>query len=68
MSGDVGRLNVYVVGQDEVTSLLWRLTGNQGNHWNTAQLRVNAVEGFKVARVVKTMSLLLLFCYYYSLK
>jgi len=54
MSGeDVGKLNVYVVGQDEATSLLWRLAGNQGNEWNTAQLPVNAAEGFKVGRTVK---------------
>ena len=55
MSGeDVGKLNVYVVGQDEATSsLLWRLAGNQGNHWNTAQLPVNAAEGFRVGRTVK---------------
>jgi len=54
MSGeDVGKLNVYVVGQDEASSLLWRLAGNQGNEWNTAQLPVNAAEGFKVGRTVK---------------
>ena len=54
MSGeDVGKLNIYVVGQDEATSLLWRLAGNQGNEWNTAQLPVNAAQGFKVGRTVK---------------
>lgn len=45
---DVGKLNVYIVGQDEATSLLWRLAGNQGNEWHPAQLPVNATEGFKV--------------------
>lgn len=52
MSGeDVGRLNVYIVGQDEATSLLWRLAGNQGNEWNIAQLPIDAAEGFKVGRI-----------------
>lgn len=53
MSGDVGRLNVYIVGQDEATSLLWRLAGNQGNEWNIAQLPIDAAEGFKVGRIVE---------------
>lgn len=62
MSGDVGRLNVYVVGQDEATSLLWRLAGNQGNDWNIAQLPVNVAQGFKVGRTVgKSLSFLFLF-------
>ena len=60
MSGDVGRLNVYIVGQDEATSLLWRLTGNQGNHWNIAQLPVNATEGFKVGRTEEKSFIFLL--------
>ncbi|XP_078344750.1 uncharacterized protein LOC144630294 [Oculina patagonica] len=49
MSGeDIGRLNIYVVGQNEETSLLWRLAGNQGNEWKIAQLPIDAVLGFKI--------------------
>ena len=46
----VGRLNVYVVGQDEAKSLLWRLAGNQGNEWKIAHLPIDAVQGFKVGK------------------
>jgi len=53
ISGDVGKLNVYIVGQDEATSLLWRLAGNQGNEWHPAQLPVNATQGFKVGSTVE---------------
>ena len=55
MSGeDVGKLNVYIVGQDEATSLLWRLAGKQGDEWHIARLPVNATEGFKVGRTVES--------------
>ena len=50
MSGeDVGRLNVYVVGQNEATSLLWRLAGNQSNEWKIAQVPIDVAQGFKVS-------------------
>ena len=53
MSGeDVGRLNVYIVGQDEETSLPWRLAGNQGNEWKIAQVAIDAAQGFKVSILV----------------
>ncbi len=50
MSGEgVGRLNVKIVGQDEATSLLWRLAGNQSNEWEIAQVPIDAAQGFKVS-------------------
>ncbi|KAL9958573.1 hypothetical protein ACROYT_G035603 [Oculina patagonica] len=49
MSGEgVGSLNVNIVGQDEATSLLWRLAGNQSNEWEIAQVPIDAAQGFKV--------------------
>lgn len=49
ISGEgVGRLNVYIVGQDKLTSLSWRLAGDQGNDWKLGQLRIDEVQGFKV--------------------
>ena len=51
MSGEgIGRLNVYAVGQDEATSLLWRLSGNQGNGWKIAEVPIYAVQGYKVGK------------------
>lgn len=59
MSGeDVGRLNVYIVGQDEETSLPWRLAGNQGNEWKIAQVAIDAAQGFKVSIMVTKLALI----------
>ena len=50
MSGEhVGRLNVYIVDQDDAASLVWRLAGNQGNDWKYAQVFINVSQGFKVS-------------------
>ena len=45
---DVGRLNVYIVSQDDSTSLLWRISGSEGNEWKTAQVPIDVALGFKV--------------------
>ena len=50
MTGEnVGRLNVHTVGQDDTASLLWRLAGEQGNDWKSAQAPIDAFYGFKVS-------------------
>lgn len=50
MSGEnLGRLNVYSVDQDDKPFLLWRLAGDQGNEWRSAQVPVDAFQGFKVS-------------------
>ena len=51
MSGErIGRLNVYIVGQDEeVISLPWRLADNQSNEWEIAYVPIDAAQGFKVS-------------------
>ena len=49
ISGDeVGRLNVYIVSQDDSASLLWRISGSEGNEWKTAQVPIDVALGFKV--------------------
>ena len=45
---DVGRLNVYIVSQDDSASLLWRIGGSEGNEWKTAQVPIDVALGFKV--------------------
>ena len=45
---DVGRLNVYIVSQDDSASLLWRISGSEGNEWKTAQVPIDVALGFKV--------------------
>ena len=55
MTGEnVGRLNVYIVGQDSTESLLWRLAGNQSNEWKSGQVPIDVAEGFKVSNDGKT--------------
>lgn len=45
---DVGRLNVYIVSQDDSASLLWRISGSEGNEWKSAQVPIDVALGFKV--------------------
>ena len=50
ISGEnVGRLNVYRVDQDDKPLLLWRLAGDQGNEWKSAQVPIDVSQGFKVS-------------------
>ena len=50
ISGEnVGRLNVYRLDQDDKPFLLWRLAGDQGNEWKSAQVPIDASQGFKVS-------------------
>ncbi|KAL0188801.1 hypothetical protein M9458_015900, partial [Cirrhinus mrigala] len=48
MSGDgIGTLNVYLSTKSN-SSLLLRLTGNQGNYWRRQELPISSVDNFRI--------------------
>ena len=45
----MGTLQVYVVNSDGNFQMVWSATGNHGNKWNKAQVKINSIITFKVS-------------------
>lgn len=45
----MGTLNVYSSQNVSANTLLWTLSGNQGNRWNSAQLSITSTQSYNVS-------------------
>lgn len=69
----MGTLNVYSSQNVSANTLLWTLSGNQGNRWNSAQLSITSTQSYNVSNdnvngVKKYMYTLLIdYTYYFYL-